>query len=418
VKKPGFLVTAPLKTAISPLLAATSSILHRRRPGVTRDALTAPRPDSFGYDTILGYDTALGYDTVLGYDLTQRAPVPAVLSRSGRIPRDGRRVHAHVDPTGSAPGPGARPAPGPQRQHDPPPRPTGVRSANSLPTLPPAGHEETSGQLRRMGALDPGDGLRAALREAVTRDQMRHVWYITALYSSQGSPGEDEVTLAYRTLGIAVDGFDPEGGESFLHYAVPVILREVKASRRRNGNGDLASAHRTRQIAAALRASAEQLTKQLGRSPSVPELAEATGESCEQIVESLDAALGHTKPWTDLPEPTPHDATESDHTSARLRTASGRAALTVAFTALEHRAKRTLLMRFLRKMSQEQIATELGVPQEQVSRLQARSMNQLGMTRTNPFSALAHEPDTPPAPAGRPEMTAQPALLAPTLLAA
>jgi RNA polymerase sigma-B factor len=269
----------------------------------------------------------------------------------------------------------------------------GARSVSS-PLLPPAAdRHEALGLLRRMGALEPGDGLRAALREAVIRDQMHHAWHITALYNSRGAPGEDEVTLAYRSLGTAVDGFDPEGGESFLHYAVPVILREIKASRRRDDAGDLASAHRGRQMTDTLRASTEQLTKQLGRSPSVPELAEATGERCEQIVESLDAALGHAAPWIDLPEP-PHSAPESDRCCARPQTASSRAALSVVFMTLEHRAKRALLMQFLRRMTQAQIAAELGVPQEQVSRLQTRSLDQLGVARANPFSALADEPDT------------------------
>jgi len=259
-----------------------------------------------------------------------------------------------------------------------------------------------------MGTLEPGDALRANLREAVIRGQMRHARYITALYSSQGPPGEDEVTLTHRSLGMAADGFDPEGGESFLHYAVPVILREVKASRR-NGAGDLASSHRTRQRADALRVSADQLTRALGRSPSVPELAEVTGECCEQIVESLDAALGHTAPWIELPEP-PHSARESDRCDASLQTAPSRAALTASFMALENRAKRALLMRFLRGMSQAQIATELGVPQEQVSRLQARSLDQLGIASTHPFCALADEPDATPALAGRSMATARTAL--------
>jgi len=273
------------------------------------------------------------------------------------------------------------------------------------------------GLLRKMGALEPADGLRASLREAVIRDQMPHAWYITTLYNCPDTQGEDDVTLAYRSLAMAVDGFDPEAGQSFLRYAVPVILREVKASRRRNGAGDLATAHRTRQQASVLRVSVEQLTTQLGRSPSVPELAEATGQCCEQIVESLDAALGHTAPWIDLPEP-PHSAPVSDHYSDRLQTPSGRSALTAVFPALENRAKRALLMRFLRGMSQAQIAAELGVPREQVSRLQARSLNQLGAARANPYSALADVSDTTPALASRSGATAPTALSGPDLLAA
>lgn len=64
---------------------------------------------------------------------------------------------------------------------------------------------------------------RGGTHEAVIRDQMHHEWYITTLYSAAGAPGEDEVQLAYRSLGMAVDGFDPQDGGGFLSYAVPVI---------------------------------------------------------------------------------------------------------------------------------------------------------------------------------------------------
>jgi RNA polymerase sigma-B factor len=296
------------------------------------------------------------------------------------------------------------------------PRSADAPSIGSPPLRFAAGRQETVGVLRRMSALDPADELRASLREAVIREQMRYAWHITALYSSRDVLREDDVALVYRSLGKAVDGFDPESGESFLRYAVPVILREVKASR--DVAGEMTASHRTSEVADALRVSADRLTRQLGRSPDVPELAAAMGECCEQIVESLDAWLGYAAPWIDLPE-LPQSFSEFDRYADRLRAAPHREALTALFASLENRAKRTLLMWFLRGWSQTQIAAEIGVSREQVSRLHAQSLSLLGAARANPLGTLADEPHDAPAPAGASrEVTAQPVPRGPGLLAA
>jgi RNA polymerase sigma-B factor len=252
--------------------------------------------------------------------------------------------------------------------------------------------------LRRMGALGPQDALRARLREAVIRDHMRDAWHIAALYRPRDVAGEDDVQLAYRCLGQAVDGFDPECGGSFLSYAVPVILREVKASRQGDA-GQLGASRRARQAADALCVSARALTRDLRRSPSVPELAAAMGESCEDVVESLDAALGYAMAWIDLPESAAQGVPGPGRDGAHAD-APGRDAFAVVFALLENRAKQVLLMRFLRRLSPAQIAAELGASPEEVSRLLDQSLGRLGAVRGDPLDAPAD---------GSHEATAQPA---------
>lgn len=353
----GPLVTATLRTTIVPLLIAASAALRRRRGGA-HDVFDAPLPGT------------LGYHTILDYDAPHSAAAPAVLS--------------HAPLVGLPPSPHA------------------------------AGREGTVELLRRMCALGPQDALRASLREAVIRDHMRHAWNIAACYRSQGAQGEDDVALVYRSLGQAVDGFDPECGGSFLGYAVPVILREVRASRHGDA-GQIGDLRQARQAADALRVSAGQLTRDLGRSPSVPELTVAMGESCEGVVASLDAALGCATTWIDLPASASQGITGSGQGGAPVG-ASSREAFAAGFALLEYRAKRVLLMRFLRKMSQAQIAAELGTSPEQVSRLLDQCLGQLGAVQGDPL-ALAETLHSAPADGSR-EITVQPARSGPRLLAA
>ena len=290
----------------------------------------------------------------------------------------------------------------------------------SLPAPPPAAGRAVE-LLRRMGALGPQDALRVSLREAIIRDHMRHAWYIATLYRSPGTRGEDDVRLVYRSLATAVDGFDPESGESFLGYAVPVILREVKASRHDDA-GNLSAARHARQAADALRLSAGQLTRELGRSPSIPELAVAMGGSREDVVESLDAVLGWAMAGSDLPEPASQGGIGSGERGAH-GTQPSREAFAVVFARLEYRAKQVLLMRFLRKMGPPQIAAELGVRLEQVSRLLDQNLGRLGAAQGNPFGDLTdlqlrHGAPAPALTDGSPETTAQPAHSGSDLLAA
>ena len=282
---------------------------------------------------------------------------------------------------------------------------------------PAAGREETEELLRRMGALGPGDGLRASLREAVIRDHMRHAWYIAACYRFRGVQGEDDVALAYRSLATAVDGFDPERHGRFLSYAVPVILREVKATRLDDA-GQLAASRRAQQSADALRVSARRLTRDSGRSPSVQELAVAMGENCEDVVESLEAALGSAIAWIDVPETSTQGFTGSGGRGVRVQ-ASPREAFAVVFARLENRAKQVLLMRFLRKMSQAQISAELGANPEQIARIQEQSLGRLGALWDNPLGDLADTPHSDPDRAdGSHEITARPMRSGSSLLAA
>jgi hypothetical protein len=75
-------------------------------------------------------------------------------------------------------------------------------------------------------------------------------------------------------------------------------------------------------------------------------------------------------------------------------------------------------MRFLRTMSPAQIAAELGVSPEQVSRLLEQSLGRLGALRGDLLGALADTPHNAPAADVSHEITAEPVHSGPGLLAA
>lgn len=306
--------------------------------------------------------------------------------------------HYGADPAGPEAALGTRPAP-----------------------LPPPPHQASQTLLAFAGmrALIPGDSRRERLRETLVQDHMRYAWHIATLYSSPADPGEVTFATARLSLTRAIDAYDPDSGTDFLTFATPLILREVRALRRGAGTGPHAPT-RSRRLADALPASADRLARSLGRSPTIAELATALGVGTEEVVESLDTALGYPAPQSEhsrsgsgnllrahdpssgpssgpspdatlgsAPDPSPDTALGSAPDTApdsadvrRAEPPAFAAALTSEqlkrlLAPLSERNKRIVMMRYLRGMTDVQIGAELNISPVQVSRLLAQAMTAL-----------------------------------------
>ena len=86
----------------------------------------------------------------------------------------------------------------------------------------------------------------------------------------------------------AISRFDPDRGFAFTSFATPTMLGELKRYFRDSGW----AVHVPRGVkerAVELARVTEKLSSQLGRSPSVTELAEGLGATEEQTLEALEA---------------------------------------------------------------------------------------------------------------------------------
>jgi RNA polymerase sigma-B factor len=239
---------------------------------------------------------------------------------------------------------------------------------------------ETMRVFHRMKELPADDPERTRLRDAVIEDHMPYARHIAARYAGRGEAVEDFVQVAYVGLVKATDNFDPDYGTAFLGYATPMIIGEIKRYFR-DATWDVHVPRRMQELSGALRKAAETLTHDLGRSPTMAELAEKLNATPEEITEALDAAEAYTTASLDRP-------VQSDSESAPLAEFLGeedprfeavvdREVLKPLLADLDERDKRILMMRFFRGMSQSEIGAQLGVSQMQVSRLLARILEQL-----------------------------------------
>jgi RNA polymerase sigma-B factor len=182
------------------------------------------------------------------------------------------------------------------------------------------------------------------------------------------------------TIGLikAVDRFDLDRGVAFSSYAVPTMLGELKRYFRDSGWA-VHVPRAAQEQALALAAVTDELSRSLGRSPKVSELAEAMGSSQEQVLEAIHASNAHDTVSLDAPRggvdedgDTYADVLGEEDT--RLDLAEYLVDVSSNMAALDERDRRILHMRFAQDMTQTEIAERIGVSQMQVSRLLRRAI--------------------------------------------
>jgi RNA polymerase sigma-B factor len=197
------------------------------------------------------------------------------------------------------------------------------------------------------------------------------------------------------SLGLlkAIDRFDPSRGIAFTSFAVPTIVGELKRYFRDLG-WSVRVPRSLKELAARVDSVSETLLRELGRPPTVAEIAQRCETTTEMVLEARGLASAHRAASLDAP-------VDDEHASTRLDTVAveddgfGRAERTAdldrLLSRLPPREQRLLRLRFYEDLTQREIADRLGLSQMHVSRLIRLAITAL--------SELASEPE---AAAGRP----------------
>ena len=230
---------------------------------------------------------------------------------------------------------------------------------------------EIDEMLRRLAALPPDDPQRAALRQHLVEAQLPLVHHLAQRFRGRGEPYDDLVQVGTIGLLNAVDRFDPERG-SFTGFAVPTILGEIRRHFRDRGWA-MRVPRRLQELGRQVSEAREVLTQRLGRSPTVQEIAQHLDADTDLVLEALDTA----SVYATVPLPSTPDEGEMaplGFIDSGLELVEQRATLRPLLARLPARERTILALRFVRGMSQSQIAAEVGVSQMHVSRLITRSL--------------------------------------------
>jgi RNA polymerase sigma-B factor len=220
-----------------------------------------------------------------------------------------------------------------------------------------------------------------AAREELVLRLMPLVRELALRYSYTDEPLDDLVQVGCLGLLKAIDRFEPERGSKLASYAVPTILGELKRHFRDKGW----SIHVPRNLqerAMAVGREAEVLSKKLGRSPTIKELARAMSSSVEDVLEAAEAAGGYDAASLDAPlsrdgeegAPLVELIGEEDFS---FSLAEDREALARTWPELPEVERAVLRLRFAEELTQREIGERIGFSQMHVSRLLRRALNRL-----------------------------------------
>jgi RNA polymerase sigma-B factor len=231
--------------------------------------------------------------------------------------------------------------------------------------------------LRAYPADDPR---RLKARDDLVELHLPLVEHLARRFRNRGEAYDD--LLQVGTIGLikSVDRFDIDRGVEFSTYATPTIVGEIKRHFRDKG-WSIRVPRRLQELRLALAAATADLTQELGRSPTVTELAVRIDVSEEEILEGIESANAYSTLSLDAPDsresdgPSMVDALGADDDA--LIGVEDRESLKPLVAKLAPREKKILLLRFFRGMTQSQIAAEVGVSQMHVSRILTRTLEQL-----------------------------------------
>jgi RNA polymerase sigma-B factor len=214
------------------------------------------------------------------------------------------------------------------------------------------------------------------LREELVGVHLPLVEYLARRFRNRGEPLEDLVQVGTIGLLKAIDRFDLEREVEFSTYATPTIVGELKRHFRDKGWA-VRVPRRLQELNLSLNKVVAELSQEVGRSPTIPEIAAKVRLSEEEVLEGLDTSNAYAVVSLDAPAGGDDTPSVSEHIGVEdesLEALEYRAALGPLIAGLPERERRILYLRFFGGMTQSQIAARLGISQMHVSRLLNRTL--------------------------------------------
>jgi RNA polymerase sigma-B factor len=217
------------------------------------------------------------------------------------------------------------------------------------------------------------------LREELATRYLPLARYAASQYLRGSESFDDLLQVASLGLIKALDRFDPDNGAAFSSYALPTMTGELRRHFRDRGWAVRPPRDLQEQALVVERAT-DQLTTELGRSPTVWEVAERTGLDEEIVLEARTALAGRVSSSLST---TPRE--DDEHPlEARLGVlddgfdeAEQRATLQTLARALTNREREILRLRFEEDMTQAEIGQRVGLSQMHVSRVLRGALEKL-----------------------------------------
>lgn len=214
-------------------------------------------------------------------------------------------------------------------------------------------------------------------REELVNGNLKLVLSVVQRFSGRGENPDDLFQVGCIGLIKAIDNFDPVHEVKFSTYAVPMIIGEIRRYLRDNNSVRVSrsikdTAYKAMQVK-------ERLTNEHQREPTVEEIAQELGISREETVIALESIV---EPLS-LNEPMYNDGGDTIYIMDQVGDGNDdknwleEISFRQAISELSQREKRILSMRFMLGKTQMEVASEIGISQAQVSRLEKSALDRI-----------------------------------------
>jgi RNA polymerase sigma-B factor len=221
-----------------------------------------------------------------------------------------------------------------------------------------------------------------AAREQLIEQYLSLVRSLARRYAYRGEQLEDLVQIGSIGLIKAIDRFDIDRGVELTTYATPNIIGEIKRHFRDKGWA-VRVPRGLQELNVKLSRLVEELTVQLGRSPTIAELAKASGAEEEEVLEALESGRAYSSISLSTGPGGGDDDDELDPLETIGTEEPGYemseewAVLEPGLRVLDDRERAILHLRFFDGLTQSQIAQQVGISQMHVSRLIRRALEKI-----------------------------------------
>ena len=215
-------------------------------------------------------------------------------------------------------------------------------------------------------------------REMLIEGNLRLVLSVIQRFDRRGESPDDLFQVGCVGLLKAIANFDPDKNVRFSTYGVPMIAGEIRRYLR--DNSAIRVSRSIRDTAYRVLQCKEQMLSQMGREPTLEEIARELDLGIEEVNQAMDAVCApislHDPVFADGGDP----LTVMDQVRDTKNTETNwmeHIALRDAFVRLGDREKQILSLRFVGGKTQMEVAGALGISQAQVSRLEKGAISSM-----------------------------------------
>ena len=215
------------------------------------------------------------------------------------------------------------------------------------------------------------------LRNELVERHMGLAAHVAQRFGRRGPSDDDLRQVAFLALVKAVDRFEPERNVAFSTFAGRTIEGEIKRHFR-DHTWTVRVPRSAKEIHLRLRRATDELTQQLGRSPTVAQLAEHLGIDADEVIEGIAAGSAYSASSLDAPAgPDSEGPRQLGAEDVGFGHVADVTLVQEMMAALPPREREIVRLRFYEELSQSEIAERVGISQMHVSRLLRRSFDQM-----------------------------------------